>query len=155
MNGALHVAPATRADLDAVHALEHKAFTQDRLSRRAIKSFIDAPHRPLHVAKVADALAGYAVLALRSNSRIARLYSVAVDPAFGRRGIGRALLAAVEAYGAKRGCAALRLEVRKDNAAAIALYEGRGYRPFGEYADYYEDGAPALRMEKALSQGAL
>ncbi len=155
MSGALHVAPATRADLDAVHALEHKVFTQDRLSRRAIKGFIDAPHRPLHVAKIGGALAGYAVLALRSNSRVARLYSVAVEPVFGRRGVGRALMAAVEATSAKRGCTALRLEVRKDNAPAIALYESQGYRPFGEYADYYEDGAPAMRMEKPLAQGAL
>ena len=64
-----------------------------------------------------------------------------------------ALMHGVEALAAKRGCVVLRLEVRQDNAAAIALYESHGYRPFGEYHDYYEDGASALRMEKRLEGG--
>ena len=59
-------------------------------------------------------------------------------------------MAAAEAYCLKQRCVSLRLEVRKDNAPAIALYEARGYRPFGEYPDYYADGAAALRMEKRL-----
>ena len=41
--------------------------------------------------------------------------------------------------------------MRADNAAAIRLYEQRGYRPIGRRADYYEDGATALRYERALS----
>ena len=147
---AVRVVPATPADIDAIHALEQASFTHDRLSRRAIRAFIAAPHRPLLVAKIGGALAGYAVLAMRSNSRSGRLYSIAVDKAFGRRGVGRALMAAAEAYCQKRGCVSLRLEVRKDNAPAIALYEARGYRPFGEYPDYYADGSAALRMEKRL-----
>ena len=57
---------------------------------------------------------------------------------------------AAESYAARRGCRALRLEVRKDNSAAIALYQERGFRPFGEYPDYYEDGAAASRLEKRL-----
>jgi ribosomal protein S18 acetylase RimI-like enzyme len=44
----------------------------------------------------------------------------------------------------------LRLEVRYDNASAIALYEKMGYRQFGQYERYYEDGAAALRFEKRL-----
>ena len=46
--------------------------------------------------------------------------------------------------------AALTLEVRYDNASAIALYESSGFRQFGEHAHYYADGAAALRYEKAL-----
>ena len=42
------------------------------------------------------------------------------------------------------------LEVRYDNAPAIALYEKCGFRQFGEHEDYYEDGATALRYKKAL-----
>ena len=44
----------------------------------------------------------------------------------------------------------MRLEVRTDNAAAIALYEGRGYRRLAGIASYYEDGGDAWRYEKAL-----
>jgi len=149
-SGAVWVRPATLADLDAIQALEAASFSHDRLSRRAIRAFIASPRQPLLVAKIGGTLAGYAVLALRANSRLARLYSIAVDQRFGRRGVGRALMHSVEAHAARRGCAALRLEVRKDNGAAIALYESQGYRPIGEYLDYYEDGGAAFRMEKRL-----
>ena len=44
----------------------------------------------------------------------------------------------------------MRLEVRGRNRRAIALYEGEGYCRFGRIEDYYEDGAPAFRYEKAL-----
>ena len=152
-NDSVSVRLATLSDLDSVHALEHASFQHDRLSRRAIRSFIAAPHGRLLVAKFGGTLAGYGVLVLRANSRVARLYSIAVDPRFGRRGVGRALMHGVEALAAKRGCVVLRLEVRQDNAAAIALYENHGYQAFGEYHDYYEDGASALRMEKRLEGG--
>ena len=37
-----------------------------------------------------------------------------------------------------------------DNAAAIALYRGEGFRPIGTYLDYYADHETALRFEKTL-----
>ena len=37
-----------------------------------------------------------------------------------------------------------------DNPAAQRLYERKGYRRFGLKSGYYEDGADALRYEKAL-----
>jgi [ribosomal protein S18]-alanine N-acetyltransferase len=149
-NDAVSVRLATLSDLDGIHALENASFQHDRLSRRAIRSFIAAPHGRLLVAKFGVVLAGYGVLVLRINSRVARLYSIAVDPRFGRRGVGRALMQGAEDLATERGCVVLRLEVRQENAAAIALYESHGYQPFGEYHDYYQDGASALRMEKRL-----
>jgi [ribosomal protein S18]-alanine N-acetyltransferase len=41
--------------------------------------------------------------------------------------------------------------VRTDNPAAQSLYARRGYRRFGRREGYYEDGAAALRYEKALA----
>jgi [ribosomal protein S18]-alanine N-acetyltransferase len=57
---------------------------------------------------------------------------------------------ASEAYARRHRRAAITLEVRYDNAAAIALYESCGFRQFGEHAHYYADGATALRYEKPL-----
>jgi ribosomal protein S18 acetylase RimI-like enzyme len=59
-------------------------------------------------------------------------------------------MAACERYAAAQGRQSLRLEVRCDNAAAIALYERLGFRQFGHYAGYYADGARALRFEKRV-----
>jgi len=54
---------------------------------------------------------------------------VAVDPAFRRRGVGKQLMAAVAAKLRAAGCTEWRLEVRAENAAAIALYRSVGMRP--------------------------
>ena len=151
--GGMTIGPASLDDLDAIEALEAAAFTGDRLSRRSLRAFIRAPRRPLIVARFGERVAGYALLSARKGGRTARIYSLAVDPAQGRRGVGRALLQACERYARAHGLEALRLEVRYDNPAAIALYEKMGFRPFGHYAGYYEDGAAALRFEKRAGAG--
>jgi [ribosomal protein S18]-alanine N-acetyltransferase len=146
----LDIRAAELGDLDAILALELAVFATDRLSRRSLRAFILSPRRPLIVAKTDEALAGYALVSLRERASAARLYSIAVDRRNGRRGVGRALMAASEDYAAAHGRRALRLEVRSDNAAAIALYVRLGFRQFGHYENYYADGATALRFEKQL-----
>jgi [ribosomal protein S18]-alanine N-acetyltransferase len=141
---------ARQSDLDAIDRLERIAFTGDRLSRRSLRSFMAKGDRLL-VAADDEGLAGYALVIRRKGARKARLYSIAVDPLRGGRGVGRALLAAVQSHAIEQGCESLRLEVREDNRRALALYERLGYRRFGRYEDYYEDGAPALRLEKHLN----
>jgi [ribosomal protein S18]-alanine N-acetyltransferase len=148
----ISIRAASLSDLDAILALEHAVFSADRLSRRSLRAFIESPHRPLLVAVSDNRLAGYALVALRGRSSAARLYSIAVDPRIGRRGVGRALMAACERYAAAQGRQSLRLEVRCDNAAAIALYERLGFRQFGKYDGYYADGARALRFEKPVGE---
>ena len=97
-------------------------------------------------------LLGKAVVFYRARSDIARLYSIAVAETARGRGVAKALLAAVEAAARAHGRARLRLEVRKDNAGAIALYERLGFQRFGEKRGFYEDGADAWRYEKPLEQ---
>jgi ribosomal-protein-alanine acetyltransferase len=150
----ISIRAAKLSDLDAIFALEHAVFSTDRLSRRSLRAFIQRPHRPLFVAISDGALVGYVLVALRKHSAAARLYSIAVDPQNGRRGVGRALMAACERYAAAHGCDWLRLEVRWDNAPAIALYERLGFRQFGQYEAYYADGAKALRFERPIGKKA-
>ena len=145
------IRPADEADLDAIFALECASFVGDRLSRRALRRFVRAAHRPLLSARSSGAVVGYILLSLRARSRSARIYSLAVREDQSRRGVGRQLLQAAERYARAHGRSFLRLEVRYDNAAAIALYEKLGYRAFGRYPGYYDDGAEALRLEKALT----
>jgi ribosomal-protein-alanine N-acetyltransferase len=150
----ISIRAGTLRDLDAIFALEHAVFATDRLSRRSLRAFILDRRRPLRVAVLDKALAGYALIALRKRSAAARLYSIAVDPRCGRQGVGSALMGACERYAAAHGCDLLRLEVRADNEAAIALYERLGFRQFGQYDSYYADGARALRFEKPVAKRA-
>ena len=89
---------------------------------------------------------------MRKGGKTARIYSLAVDPrAWPARRRAR-IAARLRALRARATAAiALRLEVRYDNAPAIALYEKLGYREFGRYPGYYADGAEALRFEKRLA----
>jgi ribosomal protein S18 acetylase RimI-like enzyme len=141
---------ATPADLDALLALERQAFTTDHLSRRQYRHHIVSESARVLVAVDGSGLLGKAVLFLRGNTDIARLYSIAVAHVARGRGVGEALVRAVERTARALGRRRLRLEVRQDNAGAIRLYERLGYRRFGAHAGFYEDGADAWRYEKSL-----
>lgn len=142
---------ATRDDLDALLALEQATFTSDRISRAQWRRHIASATASVLVDGTAGDVRGAAVALYRRNARSARLYSLAVRADCRGTGLGAALLAAVEAVARQRGCDALRLEVRIDNAAAIALYERHGYRRTGCVPGFYEDGADAWRYSKPLA----
>ena len=139
-----------KRDLDALLAIEHAVFTGDHLSRRSFRHFLTAPHAALIVAEEGGNLAGYVLILYPPRSRIARLYSIAVAPHIGRRGVGPLLLAAAEKAARRRHRRAMRLEVHEYNIRAIVRYEKSGYRLFGRQRRYYDDDATALRFEKPL-----
>lgn len=146
----LCVRDAVAADLPRLLALE-AMFAGDRLSPRQFRHHLVSPRARLRVIECAGRVSAYALVLLRQGSRIARLYSIAVDPALRGAGLGAALLEDALHQAAAAGRACLRLEVRQDNVAAIALYRRAGFVPFGEIPGYYEDGCTALRLERAVN----
>jgi ribosomal-protein-alanine N-acetyltransferase len=143
---------ATAADLGALIDLENRSFETDRISRSSFRRLVSSPSAAVIVAAGGSVVAGYAVVLFRTGGRVARLYSLAVDPAF--RGLGRELLGAAEKEAITRGRRSMRLEVREDNVHAANLYRRASYRRFAEMPGYYADGATALRFEKALAPQA-
>ena len=102
------------------------------------------------VAQADGDIAGVAVILFRANSRIARLYSIAVAPHYSGRGIASALIAAAESAARARNGRVLRLEVHEKNHPAIKLYLKAGYHEFARHQHYYQDRGHALRFEKRL-----
>jgi ribosomal protein S18 acetylase RimI-like enzyme len=148
---AIHIRPAEIGDLDALVQLEHQVFSTDRLSRRSLRHFLRSPTAELLVAEAAGGrLAGTAIVLFRPRSAVARLYSIAVAPHMGGRGVASMLLQAAEQSAVGRGCRSVRLEVHQTNHAAISRYRKSGYQQFGRRLRYYEDGGDALRFEKRL-----
>lgn len=137
-------------DLDRVTEIEWSVFQSDQLSRQSLRRYMQVQSAAMIVAEDGNTIAGYALIGLRKGSKIGRLYSIAVDKACGKRGIGRALLDASEQLAKKRKCNVFALEVRADNPRAIKLYKKNGYALIGREEDWYEDGAAALKFEKAL-----
>jgi [ribosomal protein S18]-alanine N-acetyltransferase len=71
--------------------------------------------------------------------------NVAVHPMMRRRGIAKAMLHQLIQMAGAEGIHSLTLEVRKGNAAAIALYESFGFQTAGVRKKYYDDnGEDAL-----------
>ena len=139
-------------DLDALIALEQAVFMMDVLSRRSFRRFLAARGASVIVAEETAALAGYVLILYPPRSKHARLYSIAVAPHIGRRGVGPLLLAAAETAARRYGRRTMRLEVHEHNGRAIARYEKSGYRLFGRHRHYYDDRGDALRFEKTLME---
>jgi len=146
----MRVRRAEPGDVDALIKLEHRVFATDRLSRRSLRRLLDSPSAAVLVAVENAQLAGIAIVLFRARSAVARLYSIAVAPHVGGRGVAAMLLDAAEEAALARGCRIMRLEVHRANHAAISRYRKSGYREFGRYRAYYENGADALRFEKRL-----
>ena len=137
-------------DIRALVALEHKCFDSDRLSARQLRYLLTKGHAATLVDETGDGIGGYVLVLFRRGTSLARLYSIAVDPAQRGRGLGGQLLAAAEDAAREQGCVHMRAEIRTDNSASLALFRAHGYRQFGVYHDYYEDHADAIRVEKRL-----
>lgn len=150
MNEVVCFRKATLDDLDALMDLEQRCFTSDRMSRRSFKHQLQQDSNLLMVATKSEQVLAYILIFLRQGTSLARLYSIAVSPDAHGMGVGRGLLTQAEEIAAEQGRMFMRLEVRKDNKAAITLYERMGYRQFGLYTDYYEDHADALRFQKRI-----
>jgi ribosomal protein S18 acetylase RimI-like enzyme len=146
---------AEMADIPALLAIEERSFPTDRMTQRNFRYAIRKAKGVVllayrQVPEVQGPPLAYGVVGFHAGTRFARLTSFAVTPGNRGQGIGRRLLAVLEKEAAAHGCSGMRLEVRADNAAAIALYTAAGYRRFADYPDYYEDGMAALRLEKPL-----
>lgn len=110
--------------------------------------FPDDPWQPMEMARImaiagffgriaweADEPTGFA-LALDLGDEC-ELLALGVAPGKRRVGTGSALLAAICAEVARRGGARIFLEVAADNAAARALYAGKGFVQIGRRQNYY------------------
>ena len=67
------------------------------------------------------------------DGRLASVQCMATLASARRQGYARAVLSAIEAWAAAQGCTHLYLQAETANAAAIALYEGFGFRIAGRY----------------------
>jgi len=143
---------ATTADLRTLLELESTCFTTDRISRRSFTRLLRSETARTLVSELDGRVVGYAMVLLRRNTALARLYSIAVHPDARGAGVARSLLADAEQIALEHGSVSIRLEVAPDNEAALKVYHTAGYRETGRLLDYYEDHRDALRLEKRLAR---
>ena len=96
-----------------------------------------------------ERLVGFIAADPRRSEGHTIIVTLAVDPAYQRRGIGERLLRAVEAR-SLRSVPRLQLMVRQSNLPALHLYRKLNYAIVETWPRYYEDGEDAYVMEKTL-----
>jgi len=147
----MRVRAATPDDLDAVVVLELDNLGPDAWSVGLLEEGIAGRVPTVHylVAETDDAVVGHAVTSLAGD--IAELQRIAVTPPARRTGVASALLDAsvLLAEGADR----MLLEVRADNAGALAFYAANGFVEVDRRPRYYKDGASAVVMRRPLGKG--
>lgn len=138
------IGPLRSADAPRCTELEQQLFaTDDPWHPEVFRQAIAAGHHYL-AAWEEDALIGYAGLARMGVE--AEVHTLAVDPRYQGRGIGRALLRALLQHAAG---ATVFLEVRTDNHSAIELYRSEGFAVVGTRRGYYRpSGADAFTMRR-------
>jgi ribosomal-protein-alanine N-acetyltransferase len=136
---------------DDLLALEAACFTTDRTSRRNLRNLLRSPSAYCAGAYQRGELVGSMVVLFRSNSRSARVHSLAVSAPARGLGIGRQMMARAEREARMRSCDRMRLEVRMDNMPALRFYESLGYIDTSVLPGYYDDGSHAFVMRKELT----
>ena len=135
-----------KADLSAVHELESSIF-KDPFPSYFIDQLADANPDTFLVAVENGSIVGYVVVDKWADHQ--HLVSIAVRSGLRRRGIGQAML---DNMIPRIRDGPLRLELRKSNQAALALYRKNGFKETGIAHSYYADGEDAITMEKWLGK---
>lgn len=131
-------------DVEAVHAIEQRVFAVDPWSAEQFWGELAQPTRTYAVAVDGDDILGYAGLYRLPPD--ADVQTIAVDASAQGRGVGRQLLEWLIDQAQRADCTHLMLEVRSDNAAALALYERYGFERISVRRDYYGAGIDAFVM---------
>lgn len=148
------IRPVRAADIDRITDIENACFGVDRFTRRQLRYLALRAQGAFFVAETEGNIAGYvSLLAHRSRSAL-RIYAIAVDPPFRGMTIAGMLIEKAADYASAHGLSAVTLEVRTDNAAAIALYRKHGFSVSGIKKGYYQDGADAYAMARPLESPA-
>lgn len=106
------------------------------------------PRRDYVVAEAGGELVGYAGLDLGVD--VADIMTVTLTPSARGRGLGHLLMRWLVHRAQTSGAEYVMLEVRHDNAPALALYERWGFTPIARRPGYYA-GADALILRRRLA----
>ncbi|HKW03297.1 MAG TPA: tRNA (adenosine(37)-N6)-threonylcarbamoyltransferase complex dimerization subunit type 1 TsaB [Vicinamibacterales bacterium] len=127
----------TREELAAVESLQRQTFTNPWAAESIKWELENTDVARLYVMRATDQrVVAYCACWIVFDEL--HINSLAVDPAWRRRGLARRLLVSVFGDAVASGAQSATLEVRRSNEAARALYEGLGFKVDGVRRDYYQ-----------------
>ncbi|MDD2550374.1 MAG: ribosomal protein S18-alanine N-acetyltransferase [Bacteroidales bacterium] len=138
---------ARKSDLESILEIEQQSFADEAFSATQFKYLQQTPTSHFIVATMRSVIAGYAVLLWRKNSKMLRVYSIAVDKEYWGLGVAHALLNGAKRFAKEKQLLRLTLEVKIGNARAISLYQKEGFCVIAQKKNYYDYGSHGLIMQ--------
>ena len=141
----VRITPMRRRHLRGVLRIEQQVYPRPWTFGLFLGEISQRASRVYLVARVGSEVVGYAGMFRAVDD--GHITTIAVDPAWQRRGIATRMLLVLARAAVDRGCHNLTLEVRMSNSGAQTLYERFGFVPAGVRKGYYpETGEDALVM---------
>jgi ribosomal protein S18 acetylase RimI-like enzyme len=140
-------------DFPALYAVEELCFEPPfRFSRAYMRQLIKGENTATSIAEAGAELIGFSIVewSAEQSELTAYIQTLEVHPAFRGRGIGAELLLRAEESARSAGTHIISLHVDVDNAAAIRLYESRGYAREGREEHYYARHRAAFIYAKPI-----
>lgn len=134
----ISIVPMTVDHIPSIARIEEECFSTP-WSEKALAEELNVPTAVFLTALFSGTVAGY--MGLQAAGDVGYVCNVAVSPAFRRRGIASALMAAQIDRARALSLNELTLEVRTSNAAARALYEKLGFVRLGTRPHFYRNPA--------------
>ncbi len=151
--GGLHVEPAETRDAKDLARIHGQSFYRG-WPTADFQSFLEDRNTPAYIACDAKRrIAGFALI--RTVADEAELLTIAVEPRWRGKGVGRALMEAAFADLMMSPARRMFLEVDEQNHAAIRLYERLGFSTISSRKGYYPrpDGSAATALVMARDLG--
>lgn len=142
------VVSASKSDVEDIFGAEQR-YIDCPWTKRQIEEAISAENTVFLVARIDGEFAGYCSGTVAADE--CEVSNIAVEIAYRRKGIGRALLSSLIDGATKRGACKTFLLVRDGNVPAESLYASLGFKAVGMRRAYY-DGGDALIMRLDMQQ---
>ena len=141
------IAPATHADLDAIHRIEHESFPAP-WRREFFRAELASDSRFTIVARLGGETVGY-LFAMWVFDEM-HVNKIAVDERLRRRGIADLLMARCFEFAREQGVRTISLEVRVSNTGAQEFYRHLDFESSYLRPRYYPDGEAAVVMVREI-----
>jgi ribosomal-protein-alanine N-acetyltransferase len=132
-------------DVEGIYEVEKKSFKPDDVYSVELLRFLCSYCGDHSYVYVADGkIIGYIITCIEGNA--AHVISIATDPQYRRRGVGKSLLCTALSLLAKGEVQEVFLEVRVTNETALSLYRAAGFEVVEVLKNYYSDGEDGYRL---------
>jgi ribosomal-protein-alanine N-acetyltransferase len=143
---------ASLKHLDTLYEIEKECFQREAFNKEQMAYAITASNSIFLVSKVRCKIVGFIMAEIYVDDKTKRGHIITIDvlTEYRRKRIGLRLLKKVEESFKDESVKECRLEVRKNNIAALNLYRKTGYKTVRMLKNYYEN-ANGILLEKILT----